>query len=163
MWFSLGYILTLFPFENLFISFDSPEAVYNYMYTGAVVDVIEGENSCWVFAEGSGPYIVLKTDTGYKIASKSSVKTISNDYVQNEYLIYHVQNTSDYYIYGTEWSESKEVSIIDSNGIIPNYIVRDLSHPDWEIYSIAYYAYVSELTDDYYIRINDKRITFAER
>lgn len=47
-------LTVLFPLENLFVSFPSPEEAFGYCRRGEIVDVVQGESSCMiVYTNGS--------------------------------------------------------------------------------------------------------------
>ena len=41
------------PIENLFVSFDSPEAAYRYLRDDSIIQVVDGKDTTLVVAEGS--------------------------------------------------------------------------------------------------------------
>ena len=74
VWFLLSAVEALFPMENLFVTFHSPEAAYRFRYPGATnIQVIEGEQSTFVWGKDKKDdaiqfHIVPKTDKGWKNA-----------------------------------------------------------------------------------------------
>ena len=64
-------IITVFPIENLFYNFDSPQAVFEFAGQGTLDDVVYGENSApFVYSKGNSrcsTSITTKSENGYKI------------------------------------------------------------------------------------------------
>ena len=106
------------PVENLFIEFKSPQQVMNYAYPTEknIVDVAYGKNSCMVISEISkGGYTseYLKTDNNsFKIPFIFDCTTESqySDGYAN-FSITHLNNSSDYYLFGT-YISSEDIKAI---------------------------------------------------
>ena len=63
-------IITVFPIENLFYDFDSPQAVFDFAGQGTLDDVIYGENSALlVYSKGDTRCSTLKVKTDIKFPS----------------------------------------------------------------------------------------------
>lgn len=64
----------VFPVENLFVRFSSPESVSRYAIPGRIDDMVYGKDSCLVTCIGrdgtreSGLYRKRKAATGYRVA-----------------------------------------------------------------------------------------------
>ena len=105
-------VVTAFlPFENLFVTFDSPKAAYEYYILGKsnIELVVEGDDCDFVIdrKNDSDTYLIIpKTADGWKIGigsyTKRIVQKISNGIVL---YVYQYKNTSDYFI-----------TILDTNG-----------------------------------------------
>lgn len=95
--------ISIIPFENAFTSFSSPESVFQYVKSGPIIRIVNGSESALVLYKSgdtsSGSFFTPKSGDGYKISSfytAQKVKTVvKNSLVLN---IYHIRNTSDYYI-----------------------------------------------------------------
>ena len=104
-------IFMFIPFENLFITFSSPEKVFNYCYTKKtkVKLVVEGKDSDLVIGEDDDAHIYLivpKVANGWKIGMWTNTKLISYEMYNNISVdVYQYKNTNDYF-----------VSILDMNG-----------------------------------------------
>lgn len=63
----------VYPVENLFVDFKSPESVFNYTNFGEVNDIVYGKESCMVIYtdrnSSGGHYIIPRSEKGYKIPS----------------------------------------------------------------------------------------------
>lgn len=97
---AVDFLSARFPPENLFMSFDSPESVFEYMSSGEIADVVYGNESCMVtYLENNGNYshlIVAKDGEEYKIASDTVGEMVSNN---TQYTVHRFADTNDYYTY----------------------------------------------------------------
>lgn len=151
----------LFPVENLFIRFKSPESVFNYCQSGKVVDIIHGDNSSMViYTEGnssSGHFIVPKSTKGYKIQSLLSVKKVSQKFDRDgSFDVYNVLGTKDYYVVGTTISNDSTIDIVDSNNNTVKTIIVNMGSSDTK--TVFVYSFVENFTSEYYFVINGKKI-----
>lgn len=102
----IGLLLSftmMFPVENLFFSFDTPEDVFHYTNTGDIYGRIDGKSSSMILyatsANTVGEYIVPKTDTGYAIPAYLSSKTVWDNMTPSGVVEVYLQNgTQDYYV-----------------------------------------------------------------
>ncbi len=66
-------ILCFFPFENLFYSFPTPQAAFEYQTDGGdIIDVIEGNESAVIIyskENNTSFYVTKKSDSGWKLGS----------------------------------------------------------------------------------------------
>lgn len=157
-------ISTIFPFENLFIEFSSPDDVFKYKYnSGEIVNYIYGNNSCMlVFKQNNSTYnscIIPKNNNGnYKIPSNWTFENSALAIGENFSYLSKVNNTNDCYISGKYVDNDN--STID---ISDNYKSRFLTYSDYnEIrnqYNVSYFAII-ESTDSYYLTIDNKQYTF---
>ena len=72
----LASVSFLFPAENLFFSFGTPESVFRYVQGGKVEDVVCGNASCMLIYRNTsdsagGHFIALRSTEGYKIPSSA--------------------------------------------------------------------------------------------
>lgn len=102
-------LVTVIPVENCFYSFDSPEAVFQYVYrqyiffgTGRLDCIVPGEDSAMIFGTVRGTSNVLvapKGDRGWKIGTGISLKTSSEILDDEVFLItYSYPGTADTYV-----------------------------------------------------------------
>ena len=65
----------MFPVENLFVNFESPERVFHYTTSGEIDEIIYGQDSCLVvYAKENntcGHYMIPRMAKGYKIPNFS--------------------------------------------------------------------------------------------
>lgn len=96
-------ISRMFPVENLFLSYQSPEKVFNYAKSGQIYEIIDGKESSFViYNTGNstyGFYIIPKTSEGYKIPNYFTQKKVFQKFnKQGAFDVYNVQGTQDYYV-----------------------------------------------------------------
>ena len=96
--------LSLLPFENLFVTFDSPDKAYEYYFLGKsnIELTVEGNECDLVVNRKDYTYtllIVPKTDDGWKIGIGSDTKIIDRSITPDiNICVYQYKNTSDYFI-----------------------------------------------------------------
>ncbi len=155
-------IVTAFlPFENLFITFDSPKDAYEYYNFGKsnIQLVIEG-NNCDFLVDCKSDFetylIVPKTTDGWKIGIGSNTKRIVQKFSKGiTVYVYQYKNTNDYFI-----------TILDTNG--EKTTVFDDNNTEFfslEKYNnilgktfFTYYAHISNLNSGYRIIVNGNEI-----
>ena len=152
-------MLWVTPLENLFVSFYSPQAVFEYAGQGEIVDIIEGSESAALITKKKegvfSTYFVMKQENKYKIAPVNAATKISTQYYDSVALyIYHVRETDDYYlrIWGTV---SKEMELSDTENTDFSII--------YESFSNKQMINVLEKIDfsaEYHCFINGNEITF---
>lgn len=161
----LNSISGMFPVENLFIDFKSPESVFHYTTVGRIETIIYGNSSCMVYySTGSTSYeysFIPKTEYGYKIPGTFTTKQVSNKFDKDVYFdIYNVVGTSEYYVFGRIFSEENEIHIVDSNNqpVMCNIIETGL--PDLKVVHIL--AFVENFTNEYYFLVNGEKMFVSD-
>lgn len=154
----------MYPVENLFINFKSPESVFNYTNFGEVNDILYGKESCMVIYtnqnSSGGHYIIPKTEKGYKIPNYFAAKKVSNKFDKNgNFDVYNVLGTQDYYIVGTILSNTREQNIVDSQNHPVENIIVDMGNTETK--TVVIYSYVKNFNNDYYLIINGVKTTIA--
>jgi len=157
----LGTLSSLFPIENLFISFDDPEDVLKYIQGGTIEGVVHGNNSSMFITENSkdasiSHFIIPRTDAGYKIPSFFSVQRILHKQDDISFNLYSVLRTNDYYIVGSIVS-SEEISIRDSN----NATLKSSSVKTVDAYLILFFGYIKNYTSEYYLLIDETIVAIS--
>ncbi len=157
-------VLYFFPFENIFVTFSSPKAAYEYYNFGDsnVALVIEGNDCGFVIDEknDSNAYLIIpKTTDGWKIGIGSDTKRISQTITDGITIyIYQYKNTSDCFI-----------TVLDTNGgklnISDGYNTKfqPLEHHDdflGKTY-ITYYAHIPNFNSKYSIMVNGNTIVLG--
>lgn len=160
----LTVVLTFLPIENLFVTFDSPNAAYEYFNLGKsnIELVVEGEECDFIVDCKNDSYtylIIPKTSNGYKIGIGSSTKKVAQK-ISDETVIcvYQYKNTSDYFI-----------TVFDTNGgkttVSDEYNTKFFS---LERYNdllgkkfVTYYAHITNLDTQYSVIINDNKIVLG--
>ena len=154
-------VLSLVPFENLFITFDSPEKSYNYVYSEEIKLVVPGNESDLVVGEKDDgtlvSLIVPKTNKGWKIGRGFDTKIIVPYKLldaKNSISVLRYKNTDDYFlsIYSYEDSLLEIEDSINSEFLI-------LRRTVYEKTITVYYVYVYNMNAEYVITINGNSIT----
>lgn len=155
-------ILAFIPFENLFITFLSPEKAFNYYNGGksGIKLVVNGKDSDLVIGDNNNTdvyLIVPKTASGWKIGIGMNTKRILQK-IHNGITIYVYQykNTGDYF-----------VTILDTNG--GESQITDSCNSEFSSLEktntslgktfVTYYANIRDFTQQYWISINGEEIT----
>lgn len=98
---------SLIPVENLFITFSTPQDVFNYSVIGDINTVVEGEKSALILYTNEGAIsrsIIPKSKTGWKIKIYSTnEEKFSKTWLDSGEKIYRMsvywcKHTNDYYI-----------------------------------------------------------------
>lgn len=156
--------MSFIPFENLFITFNSPEKVFNY-YIGDKSDVnlvVNGKNSDLVIGKNNDANVYLivpKNDDGWKIGVGIDTKRImQKTYNRIVIYVYQYKNTNDYF-----------VTILDTNGgyseIVDScnskfFLLENASDSLGKVF-VTYFANVSQYSQEYWINVNGEKIVFS--
>lgn len=152
-------VFGMFPVENLFVTFQSPESVFHYTNNGEIDEIIYGKESCLVvYAEANntvGHYIIPKSAKGYKIPNYFMVKKVSHKFDENGLFdVYQVRGTQDYYIFGTVHLNENDNQIDIYNELdekVESNIVR--------IDNASFiYFYLHDFSDEYYMIVNGEKV-----
>ena len=156
----LVVVLSLIPFENAFVTFDSPKAAYEYVLGRSNIKlIVEGNNSDLVIDRNNDTdrYMILpKSADGWKIGigvnTKKVVQKISDGIIV---YVYQYKNTNDYFI-----------TIFDSNGGEAQisadfdtvfYALENEDHFSGKKY-VTYYAYIPDFQSKYSVVVNGNKI-----
>lgn len=130
-------------FENLFITFSSPEAAYHYSNLDTIDAVVEGEESTMIIcANNTEQRIALlpKTKAGWKIKSRLKVKI---SIVRSDYSISICSyDNTDYYVIVTEILEPEIVNITDNYDSVFTKHVEQVASTG-ESY-VTYFSYIED-------------------
>lgn len=153
--------IAFLPFENLFITFDSPEAVYNYVNFGKsnIELVVSGKNCDFIIDDKKTSYsylIVPKCQVGWKIGIGSNTKMIMSK-IYNDIVIdvFQYKNTNDYFIVLLN-TKGESINLKDSNNSV-FYSLKKSNKQINEIF-ITYFVNVFNLDSEYWLSINGERI-----
>ena len=91
------------PFENVFVSFDSPQAVFEYAGHGEIINTVENTDSVALITKRQNnnfsTFFVIKNGDKYKIASFNSDFQLANkQYNSVNICLYNIKGTEDYYL-----------------------------------------------------------------
>lgn len=156
----------MFPVENLFMSFKTPESVFEYASCGEINDIVYGDYSCMlVYSKGKnrvGQYIVPKTKGAYKIPSYFDTKKVFHKFDKSgNFDVYNLSGTSDYYIVGIMRVIGNEIHIKDSNNVNVKNVVFE-SKDNGKTNTLLIYAFVENFTNDYFLLVNGEKIVFEK-
>lgn len=155
-------ISSMFPIENLFFSYQSPEKVFNYVKTGQIYQIIDGrESSLVIYNSGNstyGFYIIPKTSDGYKIPNYSTQKIVSHKFnKQGNFDVYNVQGTQDYYVSCTiNFTDiSDDILVFNSeNEKIGSKVIKILD-------TNFVFLWIPEFSNGCYLMINGEKIVIS--
>ena len=159
-------VLTFLPFENLFITFDSPKAAYEYYKLGRsnIELIVEGDDCDFIIdrKNDSDIYLIIpKTADGWKIGIVSNTKRIVQKLSNGIVLyVYQYKDTSDYFI-----------TILDTNGgestVSDEYNTKFFSleryNDSLEKNFVTYYAHITNLNPQYSVIVNDNKIVLENQ
>lgn len=160
----LVVLLHFLPFENFFVTFDSPKAAYAYSHWGKshIALIVEGTGCDLIVDRGkdSDTYLIVpKTAEGWKIGIGSDTKRVEQKISDGIVLyVYRYKNTNDYFI-----------TISDTNGgraaVSDNYNTEILSlerynEPLGKTF-VTYYAHVAGFDPQYSVTVNGTPIVWG--
>ena len=154
-------ISSIYPFENAFYSFSTPEKAFSYAQSGKVLDVVEGQKSCMVVyqdASGYDTWLAPKGDTGYKLPGFYETKTHR---LQMTFLgdtsVFVKQINGDFY-FQTGFVYSANPVITDASGkSIP--VHTDVLSDESKVFVFAY-DYTTVPIETYSIFIDNEQFSF---
>lgn len=156
--------LFYFPFENLFISFASPEEAFNYRCSGAINTVIEGENTAMILDSDDGKLSFFQNSkTGWKLSLSYSAKIIYSElFCDYSIVIYKYNELDEYYmlVYKDHMSDVSDiVDISDNKGSqFENQIEKE---ERFNTYIIRYLTYFSDF-EGYELNIDGRMLKISD-
>ena len=159
-------VLAFLPFENLFVTFDSPKVAYEYYNLGKsnIELIVEGDDCDFIIdrENDSDTYLIIpKTADGWKIGVGSNTKRIVQKLSNGILLyVYQYKNTSDYFI-----------TILDTNGgestVSDEYNTKFFSleryNDSLEKNFVTYFAHITNLNQQYSVIVNDNKIVLGNQ
>jgi hypothetical protein len=159
----LGTITCMIPFENMFLTFSSPEAAFGYVHSGIVDLTVDGRNTAMVIAKKSNNHvyaIVPKSNDGWKLGigldTRRIVRQVSEGIVVE---VYQYKDTDDYYIVVLD-TDGGASEISDNQNSEFYYSTERNSTLNKTFYT--YYAYIHDFNDLYTLTINRRTISLAD-
>ena len=152
------------PFENLFVSFDSPEAAYRYLKENPIIQVIDGKNTTLVVAEGS--QIIPKANktkdnvVRWKLPMQNATTFRYKD-VEHGILVflYHYKGTSEYYL-RAQTMTTEPIQVSDS--LASEFVFSEKKIPLTDQKSVECFAYIPDPPKDYWVKINDQTVDLSD-
>ncbi len=155
-------VLWALPFETVFFTFDSPQAVFDYYKGGTVVDSADHNASgALIFEKDSNThsvFFVQKKEDGYKMCPNYKVEKIANaKYESVHFFVYQIKGTNDYYL--QVWGVvSEEVTLTDSENN-----VFDLKYEDHSSKKTLVAIEPINYDEGYCCYLNGDRVVFASK
>ena len=163
----LTTILSFLPFENLFITFESPKAAYEYYsFSNCNIEVlVEGDNCDFIVnrkggKEGVSNLILPKTSDGWKIGLGTDNKRIYSEFYDGILVtVFRYKNTDDYFI-AVRDQKGDESTISD------DYNTEFCSVKETSEYTgqtvVTYYGHITDLAPEYSVTVRGNRIVLSE-
>lgn len=144
-------ILCVFPLENLFFSFPTPEAAYSYQCETPIRLIIPGEESCFIRSEKGDISFVIKDAKGWKLGNNFLCKTA--DLSDNGILVSIDQygRLGDCYLTVTN-AKGGPLSIQDTRN--SRFLVQTTEAPSLNQTFYAYYTAVRDIDSSYTLTID---------
>lgn len=157
----LVVLLSVFPVENLFSFFKTPEDVFNYCQKGEIEEIVCAEESCLIlYNTGKGKYsymFVQKTNDGFSIMPSFSSKRISNIIDQRgHFSIYTTGKSKDYYIIGVVGGAEQ---ISDSNNQVLNLL--QIGDENMSVKSYMVFGTIENYNESYHIVVDGENLFFS--
>lgn len=147
------------PFENLFVTFPTPEAAFKYVNfeNEDVKLVVPGNESALIVGEnrGTNTYLIIpKDENGWKIGLGSNTKRVVYKVTNNIIVtVYQYKNTDDYYITLFSLGTSGDVAqVADNRG--SKFIPFKQDNTEFAESSYMFSAYVSKFDNRYRLIVN---------
>lgn len=157
---ALTTLSVFIPIENAFITFSSPTAAFEYINTGIVKLIVNGEYTDFVVAEkgNADSYLIIpKEGTGWKLGLGTDTKRIAHKISNGVSIqVYQYKNTDDYYITVLN-TEGGIFEISDNHNSEFSYL--DKLNPSLNETFYTYYAYVKNFDAQYILTVNGKTIS----
>ena len=157
--------LEFLPFENFFVTFDSPQAAYDYYTFGKpnIELVVEGDNCDLVIDRQSDAdhYLIIpKSADGWKIGLGSDTKRVFQKIFDDVIIYaYRYKSTNDYFItvFDTNGGES---TVTDEYGT--SFLPLETYNEPLKKAFFTYYAYISNVKTPYSITVNGTKIALND-
>lgn len=162
---ALSIALAFLPFENLFITFKSPQGAYEYFSFGKTDAelVVEGDTCDLVVdrKNASDTYLILpKTTEGWKIGLGIHTRKIAGKLVDGISVnVYQYKDTDAYFITLLDVNGGK--STISDDYATSFYTLERTDEVLGKTY-VTYYGFLPEFDSQYCVTVNGKEILFDE-
>lgn len=165
--FIFQFLVSLVPFENIFVTFSSAESAFRYANTEQVEFVVEGIKTDLVVArkEENAALLVAvpKTDKGWKLGIGSGLK-LTEQKRQNGITvgIYRYKNSNEYYISIEDIldTDGDPLQISDNRNTNFSYFTNEVATLNTTFYT--YYACVQNINDKYELTVNGTKFCWGE-
>lgn len=156
-------ILSLFPIENVFVTFSTPEAAFEYFHSCPAIFIVNGEKTDLVIGEKDSAYvyrIIPKSNKRWKIGNSFDTKMKFRKIVGEVAIYGHQYKNSEELYIEVSHRYGKALEISDSKQSKFLYLIDK----DVKIKSVyTYYAYIGDADENYYICIGDEKIYLFDK
>lgn len=159
----LAIVSVVFPFENLFVDFKTPQEAYNYYRNSPPIHkVVDGEDSCCIISQSGADSTIqlcmfLKKDGVYKLPTPFSSKTVSKHVGGvGIFELINILGTNDYYLNATYVKNANKGGLSDNMGT--EFVETELS--DSSVFSVAY---LHNISGTYEFSVNNEKTTMIVR
>lgn len=161
-------LLGFFPFENLFVTFDSPKAAYNYYYTfeKSNIDlIVEGDTCDFVVGGEKGTvtqtYLIIpKTANGWKVGIVNDTKRIARKVSDKNILrVFQHKNTNDYFVIIFN-AKGEKLAISDEYNT-QFFSLEKIIDSDGQTF-VTYYGHITDFNSQYSVTVDGKKIVLGE-
>lgn len=159
-------LLGFFPFENLFVTFDSPKAAYNYYYTfeKSNIDLIVEGDTCDFVVERKNAtekhLIVPKTADGWKVGLSTDIKRIVYK-SSEEFLafVYQYKNANEYFVVILDKDGGKSTISDEYN---TQFLSFEVSNDSIGYTPVTYYGHITDFNSQYSVTVDGQKIVLGE-
>ena len=153
-------VLCVFPLENLFFSFPTPEAAYSYQCETPIRLIVPGEESCMIRSDKGDIFFIVKDAKGWKLGNNFLYKTA--DLSDNGILVSIDQYGSlgDCYLTVTN-AKGGPLTIQDTRN--SRFLVQTTEAPSLNQTFYAYYTAVRDIDSSYTLTINGETWPVGEK
>lgn len=152
----------LFPFENAFVTFSTPESAFSYTNSGDIKLIIDGSKTNFVVAEEgdiSIYSIIPKTEKGWKLGvgfdTKNLIQKVWNGVV---IYVYQYKNIDDYYITVLN-TNGGPLEIADNCNSKFFYLSKSDEYLNETFYT--YCAYIQKMDNQYSLTVNGQSFSLT--
>lgn len=162
---ALFVVSALIPFENVFITFSTPEASYKYHNQGTPVICVEGQDTDLVVGQKGDSYIyniAPKTANGWKLGMGYELKNIYqtiDSANKNLISVFRYKNTNEFYLVVTN-IEGESLSVHDN--LNSAFVLSEKTDKNGSANDYVYYTYINALDNNYVLSLNDIDISLGE-
>ncbi len=162
-------LLGFFPFENLFVTFDSPETAYNYYHTSEKSNIdliVEGDTCDFVVGGEKGTvtqtYLIIpKTANGWKVGIVNDTKRIARKVSDKNILrVFQHKNTNDYFVIIFN-AKGEKLTISDEYNT-QFFSLEKIIDSDGQTF-VTYYGHITEFNPQYSVTLDGEKITLGEQ
>ena len=152
--------ICLWPFENLFFSFPTPEAAYSYRYKDSIQMIIPGEESCMIVSDKGESSFLVKVPNGWALENGFFHLTqFVLDQKFSFFVFHHNQIKDDYII--LSHLEGNPLDLHDNRG--SSFLFRSKEIPSMGKDYFTYCAAVRDIDSSYTLTIDGEVWPIGEK